>query len=332
MASNRPPVEGARPPRPRTPVDYVPTPVCVVSPTDTFEQLLNEEQKRSNSFRVHRMMLPRDQFVSFSQLQLAPDSPRTTASTAKRSWLSGKSVLDSARRKVSSSLDLSKAALEKTKPVVQSAVTRTVTRGKKALFVAAKGLSQAATKTLGLEDDDSASALSRASGSSSHKSLYHRRRLPKLQIPELHISVEKALNSACSTETEKSPSFRILEMSPTSRDLEHERRGHDSEDIEAEFHNMLSARRRIRKSSFGQEVARYQQARSTWDEPWLYRIQNDNHEDRQLLRQLTDALQEQKDHATRLVQKNPGAYPGLEHVSDPGCTLKLYWQHKSSYR
>lgn len=45
-----------------------------------------------------------------------------------------------------------------------------------------------------------------------------------------------------------------------------------------------------------------------------------------------NALQEQKDEATRIVQKNPGRYPGFEPVSTPGCTLKLYWQNKSSYR
>ncbi|KAI1160996.1 hypothetical protein F5B18DRAFT_630066 [Nemania serpens] len=322
MASN----QGPRPPRPKTPVNYVPTPVRTVAHADAFGQLLNHKQKQSESSRVHAMT-PRGRFISFGQPP--PESPCTPTS-AKPSWLSKRSVLDITRRKVLSSIDLSKTAIGKTRPAMQSAVTA----GKKAVFVTASRLSEMATNALGLEDnDDGASALSRSSSSSSAKSLFHRRRLPKLQIPELSIAVEKALNSACSTDTQKSSSFRILEMSPTSRDLGYEwTREHHSHDEAAEFHNMFSARRRIRKSKFGLEVARYQRARSTWDEPWNYRITNDNHEDRDLLRRLTDALQEQKDHATRLVQKNSGVYSGLEHISTPGCTLKLYWQPKSSYR
>ncbi|KAI1185468.1 hypothetical protein F5B17DRAFT_407656 [Nemania serpens] len=317
--------QGPRPPRPKTLVDYIPTSVSEVAAADAFSQLLNEKQKMSDSVKVHAIM-PRARFASYRQL--APESPSTTTS-ARPSWISKRSVLDIARRTVHSSLQLRKTAIERTKPVVQSVVTA----GKRAVFVAASRLSEMASNALGLDEDDSASALSHPSSPSSTKSLFHRRRLPKLQIPELSIAVDKALNSACSTDTQKSPSFRILEMSPTSRDLAYEwTRDYHSRDEAAEFHNMLSVRRRVRKSKFGLEVARYQRARSTWDEPWRYRTMNDNHEDRELLKRLTDALQEQKDHATRLVQKNPGVYPGLEHVSAPGCTLKLYWQHKSSYR
>ncbi|KAI1203245.1 hypothetical protein F5X97DRAFT_285400 [Nemania serpens] len=315
--------QGPRPPRPKTLVGYVPTPIHTMAPRDAFNHLLNAEQRRSESARVHALA-PRRRFVSFTQL--APETPCTTTS-AKPSWISKRPVLDKARRRVLSSLDLSKAAFGKTKPAVQSAVIA----GRRAVFVATRSLSRVATRALNLEELDTVSTFSRVSSSSSKKSLFHRRRLPKLQIPDLSIAVDRALNSACSTDTQKSPSFRILEMTPTSRDLSHEWTAH-SDDEAAEFHNMLSARRRIRKSEFGLEVARYQRARSTWDEPWAYRFSNDNHEDRGLLRSLTDALQEQKDHATRLVQKNPGAYPGLEHTSTPGCTLTLYWQHKSSYR
>ncbi|KAJ8123954.1 hypothetical protein ONZ43_g220 [Nemania bipapillata] len=96
--------------------------------------------------------------------------------------------------------------------------------------------------------------------------------------------------------------------------------------------SIIQSLHRLIPDAAGAEVTRYQLARPTWDGSWAVRSRNDNMQDRKLLRKLTDALQEQKDYATRAVQKNPGRYPGLEPVSAPGCTLKLYWQHKSSYR
>ncbi|KAF2969577.1 hypothetical protein GQX73_g4013 [Xylaria multiplex] len=327
MASNRPPVRG--PPHPKAPTGYIATPVRTVAHTDASNHLVNGQQ-RSSSVGVHSAT--QEQFVNFSQL--VPPSP--TTSLAQVSSKSKRSTLKAARKGLSLGLELSRATLEKTKPAMETAVAA----GKKAAIVAAGHLSA-------LRDNENEkgkeknvqkrkkSGLSRSyssSSSSSAKSLFHRRRLPKLQIPELSVAVDEALHSACSTDTQNSPSFGILELSPTSRDLKSEMMNDYSSDVVAEFHNMLSARRRVRKGKFGAEVTRYLRARPTWDDHWDLRIRNDNHDDRELLKRLTDALQKQKDYATRLVQKNPGTYPGLEFVSAPGCTLKIYWQHKSSYR
>ncbi|KAI0871455.1 hypothetical protein GGS24DRAFT_503732 [Hypoxylon argillaceum] len=307
-----------RPSRPKTPKDYIPTPNHTVVHTDAFRHLLNEEQRGTGAVRVHAM--PRDQFVSFNQL--APQSPLTTKSTGF-SWKSKTSALDAACRGISRSLT---QGIEKTKPVLKTAVTSS-----KAAFGAVGRSNRPATSAGPSETEKE--GVSRSSSSSSAKSLFHRRRLPRLQLPELTVAVGEALNSACSTDTEKSASFGILGLSPTSRELKFQwERDHHSKDVAGEFHNMLSARRRVRKGKFGAEVIKYQLARPTWDESWNLRINNDNLDDRRLLRKLTNALQEQKDEATRIVQKNPGRYPGFEPVSTPGCTLKLYWQNKSSYR
>ncbi|KAI0540861.1 hypothetical protein GGR58DRAFT_90718 [Xylaria digitata] len=329
MASNRPPARA--PSRLKTPTGYIATPVHTVAHTDTSNHLVNDQQ-RSSSVKVHPVA--RERFVNFSQL--VPPSP--TASSVQVSSKSKRSTLGAARKGLSLGLELGKATLEKTKPAVETAVTAS----KKVAMVAMV----AAGHLSALRDNENEkgkekntrkrkkgrSRSSSSSSSSSTKSLFHRRRLPKLQIPELSIAVEEALHSACSTDTQNSPSFGILELSPTSRDLKSEMMNDYSSDVVAEFHNMFSARRRVRKGKFGAEVTRYLRARPTWDDHWDLRIRNDNREDRELLKRLTDALQKQKDYATRFVQKNPGSYPGLEFVSAPGCTLKIYWQHKSSYR
>ncbi|KAI1172151.1 hypothetical protein F4777DRAFT_562743 [Nemania sp. FL0916] len=192
------------------------------------------------------------------------------------------------------------------------------------------GIHRVTTNALKLDDPV---GISRKRSSSSDKSLFNRPFLPKLQIPDPQIAVEEALNSACSTDTQQSPTFGILEMSPTSRDLRFEwTREHHSTDVAAEFHNMLSARRRVRKGKFGAELTKYQLARPSWDESYMLRSANDTVQDRRLLKDLTDALQEQKDLATQMVQRDSNRYPRLEPVTKPGCTRKLYWQNKSSYR
>ncbi|KAI0458300.1 hypothetical protein F5B21DRAFT_460543 [Xylaria acuta] len=299
----RSPPRGPRPPpRPKTPADYIPTPVRMVAPADALHHLLNEEQGSPVSVRVHP--LPREPFTSFSQV--AVSTPTTTTNSLRNSWRSKTSALSAATQRLSLNLDLGKAIIKK---------------------------KLRAAKIKAAIDEKVKGQVSRSSSSSSTESLFKRRRLPKVQVPELHIAVEKALHSACSTDTQESPNFRLLELSPTSRELKYEwERDHHSADVAAEFHNMLSARRRVRKGEFGKVVTAYREARPTWDDSWGCRISNDNREDRALLGKLTDELQKQKDHATRLVQKNPGSYPGLEAVSAPGCTLTLYWQHKSSYR
>ncbi|RYC65896.1 hypothetical protein CHU98_g307 [Xylaria longipes] len=297
----RPPLRGPRPPRPKTPADYIPTPVRTVAPIDALHHLLNDEQGTPVSVRV-----PRERFTSFSQV--AVSSPTKTTISLRNSWRSKRSALSAATQRLSLNLDLGKEIV--------------------------KRKIRAAKKLATIVDEKDKGELSRSSSSSSSsESLFKRRRLPKLQIPELRTAVEQALHSACSTDTQESPNFRLLELSPTSRELKFEwQRDRHSADVAAEFHNMLSARRRVRKGKFGAVVTRYREARPTWDDSWSCRISNDNHEDRALLGKLVESLQEQKDAATRLVQKNPGSYAGLQAVSAPGCTLSLYWQHKSSYR
>ncbi|KAI3337238.1 hypothetical protein HD806DRAFT_476052 [Xylariaceae sp. AK1471] len=326
MASHRQEVKGRRPPpRPKMPVDYIPTPIRTVAPTDALEQLMNEEQKLAATVMVHSV--PRERFRSFSQL--APPSP-TPSRSGKISSSSKRSTLKAAaRQSFTKGLDLGRATLEKTRPAVEAAVSVS----KKAVAVTANNLSQIATKTN--VNEVKGESLSRSSSSSTrrHWELHDSKRLPKLKIPDVKTAVEEALNSACSTDTTKSPQFLFCEASPTSGHLRHEvfRDDYHSEDVIAEFKNMLSARRRVRKSKFGADVKRYRIARPNWD-TWRLKGQDVNQEDSELLKRLTDALQEQKDYATRLIQKNPSRYPGFQYVSQPGCTLKMYWQHKSTYK
>ncbi|KAI1738276.1 hypothetical protein F4680DRAFT_467500 [Xylaria scruposa] len=261
-----------------------------------------EEQGSPLSIKVHS--LPQARFTSSSQAALG------TPATVK-SWRSTASALSAAAKRLSWNIEMGKETLKSKLTAVKTAMSKKDKKGKGQL---------------------SRSSSSSSKDSSSTTALSKRERLPRLQIPKLHAAVDEALNSACSTDTQKSDSFKILEMTPTSRDLQSEWLGEHPPDVVAEFHNMFSARRRVRKGKFGTLVDRYQRARPTWDDRWGLRMENDNHDDRILLRHLTEALQEQKDYATRLVQKNPGPYPGLEAVSAPGCTLPLYWQGKSSYK
>ncbi|KAI1434403.1 hypothetical protein GGR50DRAFT_695201 [Xylaria sp. CBS 124048] len=272
----------------------------------------------------------RGPFISFNQLPLSP----TNTGSARLSWNSGRSALRAAGRSLSLNFETGKQHFIRTK----SALGAAATAGKEAARTTASKLNQFVTNNsnAGKGEDKlrfCEHQLSRSSSSSSKKSLFTRRRLPKLKIPDLNIAVTEALNSACSTDTQKSVNFQLLELSPTSRHLKWEMQNDDHpEEVMAEYHNMLSARRRVRKGKFGAEVTKYQMARPTWDDSWTVRAPNDNWEDRDLLRRLTDAVQEQKDQAVRVVQRDPSPYPGLQPVSNPGCTLKSYWQHKSTYR
>ncbi|KAI1306398.1 hypothetical protein F5Y03DRAFT_406087 [Xylaria venustula] len=314
------------PPRPKAPTGYTPTPTLIVAPADAFHHLLNEEQKTSH-VRVHP--------IAREQLQRSGQVPPTTpisVSSVQASSKSKRSVLDTARKGLSLGLDRSKGAIEKTGPVVKTAVSAS----KKTAVATASRLNKITTNAFKSNKKENekgqVSRSSSLSSSSSTKSLFHRRRLPKLKIPEVGVAVHQALNSPCSTATEDSDKFQFLELSPTSRHLKYEMQDTDhSKDIAAEFHNMLSARRRVRKGKFGSRVMSYCHARPTWKDHWAARTSNDNLEDRALLKELTEALQEQKDHATRLVQKSPNLFPRLQPVSSPGCTLKTYWQHKSEF-
>ncbi|GAP87710.2 hypothetical protein SAMD00023353_2800360 [Rosellinia necatrix] len=266
------------------PSDCIPTIYTAsASPENAFMRLSYEERRPSLKLRTPDET-PQHQFMN----QLAP-STRTTISSLKASSKSKRSFRDAASRTLSLSLDLGKATIKRTKPVLGTAAAA----GKRAV----SRLNQVTTALRGNEAEGPSSPSSCLSSTS----LFHRPRLPKLHIPEIGSVVEQALNSVCSTDTQQSPSFGLLELSPTSRDLRHEWTSDDHpEDVAAEFHNILSARRRVRKGKFGVEVARYCRARPTWDDSWASRATNDNHDDRALLRSLTDALQAQKDQAARL--------------------------------
>ncbi|KAI0976090.1 hypothetical protein F4678DRAFT_415816 [Xylaria arbuscula] len=327
MESNRAPGDQRPPPRPKTPTDYTPTPAHTVTPADAFHHLLNEEQKTSH-VRVHPIARERLKRCG----QVPPTTP-VSATSVQASSKSKRSVLDTARKSLSLSLDRSKLAIEKTGPVLKTAVSAS----KNTAVATASRLNKITANAFksNRKENEKRCELSRSSSlssSSSTKSLFHRRRLPKLKIPEVGVAVYQALNSPCSTATEDSDKFQFLELSPTSRHLKYEMQDTDHpKDIAAEFHNMLSARRRVRKGKFGSQVMSYCHARPTWKDHWAARASNDNLEDRALLKKLTDALQEQKDHATRLVQKGSNLFPKLQPVSSPGCTLKMHWQHKSEF-
>jgi len=330
MPSSRPQSRNLQPPpRPSTPVGYVPTPSrAIIPPSDAHEHLLNEDQRNSGIHIVHS--LPRERFRNPNQLRPPFDTP-----TARFSFESRKSTLKAARETLSKGLKSGKATLTKTKPVVEAAVSAS----KKVVAATANNLSQARNSSNKIPKTNvkgpNGRPMSRTSSNSTlyARALYDAKRLPKLKIPNVDVVVEEALNSACSADTTESDGFKYSEMSPTSRDLKLETLCKHSDDVTAEFRNMLSARRRVRKSKFGAEVGRYCLARPTWDEPWNFlRSPNDNLDDRAMLKALTDALQEQKDHATRLVQRHPDRYPGMRPVLEPGCTKTMYWQHKSTYK
>ncbi|KAI1277643.1 hypothetical protein F5Y07DRAFT_81609 [Xylaria sp. FL0933] len=244
-----------------------------------------------------------------------------TRGSSEASSKSGRSAIEAARKGSKAAIEVSKRAAVGAARHVNKIATKTFSTSEKENKKENKKLKE---KKCQLSHSPSSS--------SSTKSLFHRRRLPKLQIPEVGTAVREALDIPCSTGTPDSASFALLELSPTSRVLkDHWLDDDEPEDVRAEFHNMLSARRRVRKGKFGAEVTRYCLARPTWKDRWGCRCPNDNREDRELLKNLTDALQEQKDYATRLVQKSSRPFPGFEPVSCPGCTLKMYWQHKSAY-
>ncbi|KAI0402708.1 hypothetical protein F4802DRAFT_342351 [Xylaria palmicola] len=292
-----------------------PPPIRTVAPNGVSYGLLREEEEDEGeratllSPRFPRLLPGRIRSTG----QLSHLRPRTPSS-ARVSERSVKSALSSAGRKLSMTLDLGRRAL-----------------GRAASLASKRP--RVGSRLRPVKKENPWGSRTRSSSESSDKSLFTRRRLPKLEIPDLRRNVEEALATACSTDTQASESFKILERSPTTHELDFEwKKDQPSKDVEAEFHNMISARRRVRKSKFGVQVANYRLARPTWDESWVLRNNNDNMEDREVIRGLTDALQEQKDYAARLVQKEPHRFPGLEPVSQPGCTLPLYWQHKSTYR
>ncbi|KAI1809552.1 hypothetical protein GGS20DRAFT_281313 [Poronia punctata] len=321
------------PPRPRTAVDYCPSPVDPIHPIDAHDQLLNSDQRGSGVGMVH--LIPRERVERLRSSEQVP-TPYTPTSMGRLSRASTRSTLQAARDGLVRGLSFGKATLDKTKPAVEAAVSAS----KKVVEATAHNISQvrnSRSNKNNVKGPDGRPMSRRSSNSTLYAhALRDAKRLPKLKIPDLNTAVEAALDTALSTETVKSDNFHWDYMSPTSRDLKLETMNkHDddhSDDVANEYRNMLSARRRVRKSKFGAEVARYRLARPSWDEPCEFlRSRSDNPEDRELIAILTNALQEQKDRATMIVQRNPNPYPGFRRVSQPGCTKTMYWQHKSTY-
>ncbi|KAJ3562048.1 hypothetical protein NPX13_g8713 [Xylaria arbuscula] len=318
MAPNIAPEDGRKPPpRPRTATNYTPTHIRTVTPHETLGHLRNERQKPVPT-RVHSVS--RDRLTSPSQAR--PGTPNTMKNSFISSAKTTRTALSAAH----------KGILEKMKPAVGIAVEAS----KKAALTTANRILSSRKETKKAKKDKKKvqrrGSFSSTDSEASSVSLYRRRKLPKLRIPDINVAVTEALNSACSTDTQESENFRLLEISPTSRELKDLWLDEEySPEICAEFHNMLSARRRVRKGKkFGAIVQRYCSARSTWRDSWVARAGNDNVRDRWMLKGLTEALQEQKDLAVKLVQQDPNRYPELQPVSEPGKTLNLWWQHKST--
>ncbi|KAI0166623.1 hypothetical protein GGR57DRAFT_510236 [Xylariaceae sp. FL1272] len=345
----------ASPPRPDLPTDYVPSPIAETVPADqTLDLLLNSRQfVSSEPVRVHN--LPKDKFPSSA----TSPSNATYLETKSALTVSTKSAVQAARRGVAKSIDMGRLAIDKSKPVVSSGLSKGMKLGKSALIdpvlnAAAQRREKKQEKRDEIEKQreevrfDMASRqfpnslpfvyetgkARRRRGSGSSDSLYYRHNLPKLKIPDTKTAVEEALNSPCSTKTTDSPTWQILRMSPTTIDLRfrvsaEEQKGR--RDMRNEYCNMLSARRRVRKTQFGKTVTSHQQARPAWDEFSLSGPGSYNYEDAKHLYDITCVLQEQKDLATKLVQAASNAYPRLRPVNVPGSTRIDYWQHKSWY-
>ncbi|KAI1267310.1 hypothetical protein F5Y18DRAFT_444208 [Xylariaceae sp. FL1019] len=346
------------PPRPDLPTDYVPSPISETVPEDqTLTLLLNSRQfDTSEPIPVHT--LPRNRLPS---LATSP-SNATRYGTKSAHTSSTKSALKAARRGVAKSLDMGRLAIDKTKPVVSSGLSKGMSLGRAALIdPIVNATSQRREKKEEIREKletkqeeqrfnearlkitkhgdslpfvfESGKAPQR-SGSNSPESLYSKHNLPKLKIPNIKTAVEEALNSPCSIETLYSPNCQILKMSPTTLDLdmrmsEEEQKGRH--DMHNEYCNMISARRRVRKTKFGRAVTSHLAARPDWDE---FSSANSSYtsQDAKHLYEITCVLQEQKDLATKLVQAASNAYPRLRPVLVPGCTQMDYWQHKSWYK
>ncbi|KAI1075972.1 hypothetical protein F5B20DRAFT_557716 [Whalleya microplaca] len=141
----------------------------------------------------------------------------------------------------------------------------------------------------------------------------------------------KALNSPCSAGTgvdENSPSRGRSFLSPTSDDLTDHIVNEYGHDVEAELQNMRTARRRVRKGEFGRKVEEYFEARQNWETDGDLLYPNDvDH-----LKELSNALQQQKDLAQVLAQGNPLNYPRLRYVNEPSCSTQVYTPKHPSRR
>ncbi|KAI1344188.1 hypothetical protein F5Y15DRAFT_105671 [Xylariaceae sp. FL0016] len=287
------------PPRPGSPKDYVPTPIDQMPHADTLNKLRNAHQSPDNVV-VHSMS--RDRFQSFSQL--TPPSPTKSTNISAKS-----------KRSI-------KSAFEKTLPAVGSAIQL----GKVAANIAQKTLTNVVTKSEGKMPDGFKAA---RQGKGSRKP-----RLPRLVIPKPTVAAEDALTRVVTTETMESAHWTIERASPTTRGLRHEiTEEHHSEDVVNELRNIITARRRVRKSPFGRRVDEYRERLPHWQNSstMIATDYNSTTPDRDCayVRYLVGELDDQKDEAGRLAVRQREKYPLLRFIKNPRCSEKVYWQHKS---
>ncbi|CAJ2509740.1 Uu.00g056400.m01.CDS01 [Anthostomella pinea] len=251
---------------------------------------------------------------------------------SKGSTSSRKSIAQAARKGLAKGRDLGKSALEKSivVPIIAAAVVAIpVAAVAIPVACAVNGLAKVLPKT---EDKIDQKEYHQSPKHSEFQGIhgryvFMRKRLTRLDIPEPMSAAEAALNSACSTETMKSPNWSVEGQSPTSRDLRHHVTNDYPYDTLAEFQNMMSARRSVRKSPFGREVTKYIEARPGWDDEKL----GNTHIsllDRDNLKLLTAHLQHQKGKAQELARDQPEKYP-LRYVNVQGSTKKHWWQARS---
>ncbi|KAI0196422.1 hypothetical protein F4808DRAFT_304531 [Astrocystis sublimbata] len=293
------PEGSSRPARPSTARNYNPTPVGhTIGPGESLQQLRNRDQDAPLRVQIP----PREQFTSFSQMEelgLATARPEPSPKPSLKSRVSGLAA--------------------KTK------LKRAITKTMKVMSIPKKTGEGSKSKGKGKE------SLSRSSSDETGVPIWKRRKLPPVAIPDLRIEVQKALLTACSTDSRSSSGWSTLGTSPTSRVLRDYCLDSDlPPDVRSEFHNMYTARRRVRKSEFGKLVQEYRDARSGWDSSFSPHI--DNPQEKTMIRRMTNAHQAQKDHATTVVQQDSTPYPRMHFVEQPGCTLPLYRQEKSAYK
>ncbi|KAI1634793.1 hypothetical protein F4809DRAFT_492969 [Biscogniauxia mediterranea] len=315
--------------RPKTPADYTPEPFHKLAPANVHEQLMSEHQKGEAAL-VHRM--PLDRFKSFGQVMPPPQSPSATVPSKRSTAGSFQSLARATGKGMAKGLDLGRAALERTRPAIETAVNR----GKQVVAPSGgggggKGRKDEPSRKRNANPSTTTTTTTTTAGGGFRRSLYFEPYLPRLVIPDATAAAAAALGSACSTDTTRSASWTIEGLSPTSRELRHlateDYSDDDGDDVVAEIRNMISARRRVRKAPFGRDVGEHCRARPGWDD--AYPLRREYAGDRSHLEAVVAALQRQKDAAQDMAKRAPARYPGLRPVRKPRCTDKVYWQHRS---
>ncbi|KAH9904356.1 hypothetical protein F4778DRAFT_59840 [Xylariomycetidae sp. FL2044] len=298
----------APPPRPKTPGGYFPTPDAIIDPTEAARHLRNHEhQSPGTPLHVHTLAV--DRFPGRDSLH-PPQSPTVSVSPKLSPTASISSKLSS--KSTSSMKAFTRSATK--------VFGKGLEKGRSSVSQAGAGLAKA-VGVARIEEKPRlaitvpASAIVATPGSL--QDLYHGRQLPRLYIPDARAQAGTELSRRLSTDTLDSPTFKsILALSPRSRDLRHQLHEDHSQDIMAEIRNMLSARRRIRKSEFGRAVHEYLMARQNWEDlPSRF-----DPDDIKLMKEIVQALEDQKLAAEKLVTRHPHLYLGMRHVKERYCS------------